>query len=67
MKFILTPCNDFYAGYLTRVLEQPDDKQQNPIWRDGWKMADETPPSYRGLGFIEELRRTDHIKVEVTP
>lgn len=42
MAFIVTGCNEFYEGWLARLLQQATDPQQSEAWQEGWRTADET-------------------------
>lgn len=56
--FRLRGYNDFYDGWLARVLHRPRKETENDLWKDGWDMANETGDAGIGEAFVEEMRRT---------
>jgi hypothetical protein len=47
--------NEFYDGWLARHYQEPDNPTQNEAWREGWRMADETPQVNRIIAFAAEV------------
>lgn len=61
MAYKIAGYNEFYEGWLARVLEQPRDESKTEDWQDGWEMADETGPA-RGTALGPEIK-AGHITV----
>lgn len=56
--------NEFYEGWLARVLLQPNDKEQCFEYREGWRMADETGDN--AIAVLQEEIRLRHVLVYPT-
>jgi len=53
--------NEFYAGWLARVLLQPINANGSDEWKDGWEMADETGDC--AIDVLQEEIKLGHILV----
>lgn len=70
MAFIVKGYNEFYEGWLARILEQRQDQQQSVAWQEGWKTADETDRFGRIWALEHEItgssKSVPHITVTPT-
>jgi hypothetical protein len=70
MAFIVSGCNDFYEGWLARLLQQPLDTEQPEGWQVGWQTADETDRVGRMWALEQEItggaKHSPHISVTPT-